>query len=240
MRITNGADQWEFTARQQALMLGLLSVRAGETVYRDELVSEMWHGLEQPTSIASSLTVCVHYIRTRIVKVGLMRETIKGVPNGYVLQIGDGTTDLAEFEELAKNARIAASEQWWEIAQQTATDALMLWRGQFLGGVATGPSLLEVSRYATGLRSEMQELKARAVLTLGNHAEAISGLLRLVLEQPMNLELRVLLIKAYWRNGMKTAAISACEQARRNFQNTAGADTVLVDLLDKMNRDEGI
>lgn len=240
MRVTNGADQWEFTARQQAIMLGLLTVRVGEVVYRDELIGEMWHGLDRPASIASSLTVCVHYIRTRFPKVGLMRETIKGVQGGYVLQIGDGTTDLAKLEALAKDARVAASEQWWEIAQQAADDALMLWRGSFLAGVATGPILSEVGRYATGLRTEMQELKARAMLARGNYAEAISVLLRLALENPRNEQIRILLITAYSRGGMRSAAIDACDQACRNFEGTGAAYAALTELRDRLARGEEI
>ncbi|HKY24178.1 MAG TPA: winged helix-turn-helix domain-containing protein, partial [Gaiella sp.] len=100
-------------------LLALLLLHRNEVVSGDRLIDGIW-GDSPPASAQNALQVHVHALR-RV----LGAERIETRPPGYVLHVGDGELDVERFERLA--------------AQGQAGEALALWRGPALAGLADEP-----------------------------------------------------------------------------------------------------
>jgi DNA-binding SARP family transcriptional activator len=222
MRVTRGLRSWEPNARHQQLTLGLLTVRAGQHVSRDEIRAELWAPGEVPGSSWTAMQVYVHHLRTGLLDLGLAREMIRTVPGGYRLDLGDSDTDIAQFKRIAAHARVAQNQGAWVQVQRAATDALSLWRGGFLMGMAAGPVLTACADEYNQIRWEMQEALATALLARGDNASAITHLLQLIAVEPARESLRVKLITAYWRADMRDRAVKAFDEARSAIQDEMG------------------
>lgn len=213
MRVTRGLRVWEPTSRHQQLVLGLLTIRAGENVAREEVRPELWTPDEVPSSYRTAMQVYIHHLRTGLMEIGLPREMIRTVSGGHRLDLGDSDTDIKQFATLAAHARIAQANGHWAQVQRAATDALSLWRGTFLMGMAVGPVLTAAAEHYTQVRSEMQETLVGALLARGDNEGAITQLLQLIALDPTRESLRVKLVTAYWRAGMRDRAVKAFAEA---------------------------
>jgi DNA-binding SARP family transcriptional activator len=206
--------------KQRAVLAALL-LDADRVVPVDELAEALW-GSEPPTS--ARVTVQNYVKRLRKALAGTGQARISTRPGGYVISVDTGELDVSRFELLLRAARAAARDSSWDAAAAQARAALALWRGEPLADIGSELlALREVPRLAE-LRLQAVEARIDADLHLGQHAEAIAELQRLVSAHPLREHLHELLMLALYRDGRQGEAHAAYQHARSVLIEELGAE----------------
>ena len=143
-------------ARQQTVLASLL-LRAGRTVPLERLVDELWE--KPPQKAAKTVEAYVSRLRHE-----LEPRAIESRPGGYALVLDGDKLDLADFEQIAAEGRAALAAGDCERAAELLHDALALWRGPALSGLASD-----------ALRSEAERLEEMRLQVLEDRLEADLG-----------------------------------------------------------------
>ena len=175
-------------------LLALLLLHRNEVVSGDRLIDGIW-GESPPASAQNALQVHVHALR-RV----LGAERIETRPPGYVLHVGDGELDVERFERLA--------------AQGQAGEALALWRGPALAGLADEPFARVEAARLEDARLAALEARIAADLETGRHTALTAELEALVAAHPHRERLRGQQMLALYRSGRQADALAAYREAR--------------------------
>ena len=182
----------------------MLLLEANRIVSSDRLIEALWETSPPPTALKA---VQVHVSQLRKV---LGRERLRTQAPGYVLQVETDEFDLARFEQLWAEGKLA--------------DALALWRG---------PPLPEFvfHRFA---QTEIARLEERRILCLeervqadlagGRHGALVAELERLVREQPLREGPRSQLMLALYRSGRQAEALQAYQDGRHVLVDELGIE----------------
>ena len=188
-------------------LLTLLLLHANEVVSLDRIVDDLWGERAPPTA-------------GKIVRnqVSQLRRIVDGqlatAGHGYRLDVPPGSVDVERFEALVVQGRHELHEGRPAAAADLLLTALSLWRG---------PPLAEFAyeRFALGEIARLEELRAAAIedrieaqLALGQHAEAIPELERMVDRYPLRERLRQQLMLALYRSGRQAEALEQYRQGR--------------------------
>ena len=210
--------------RQQAV-LGMLALRAGRVVSRDELVDAVW-GQQAPASAEGGVHTYVAGLR-RLLEPGRSRrgpgQVLATAGTGYVLRLNPEKVDAIVFErglQLGRRMR-AAGDLSQTIAALEA--ALAEWYGSAFAGVPGPFATAERVRLAE-LRSAAAEERADVLLELGRHEQAVPELAALVAEHPLRERMRGLLMIALYRCGRQAEALRTFHDARRVLGDELGID----------------
>jgi DNA-binding SARP family transcriptional activator/Flp pilus assembly protein TadD len=206
---------------KQRVVLAALLLNAGRVVAVEELAEALW-GTAPPPS--ARVTVQNYVKRLRQALGDTNRTRIGTRPGGYVIGVGAGELDVARFEELLGDARVAARDGSWDTAAARARAALALWRGEPLADA--GLELLaarEVPRLAD-LRLQALEIRIDTDLHLGRHAEVTTELRQLAGAYPLREKLHALLMLALYRNGRQAEALAAYRHARHVLIDELGIE----------------
>ena len=122
-----------------------------------------------------------------------------------MLRVGEGETDVDQFEELLERGRGQLGEGRPRDAEATLDEALALWRGRAYEDVAYEDFARDEIARLEERRLVAMEERFEAMLAGGRHVDAVAGLERLAAEQP--LRERVL--------GLLMLAVSEREASRR-------------------------
>ena len=194
-------------SRQRAVLAALL-LRANETASIGYLAEAVWDS--PPATPASNLRTYVSGLRQC-----LGAERLVTRPGGYALVVDDGELDLAEFEQLSAVGDEALRNANVQEAAEAFDRALRLWRGGPLEGSAAGPLLqAEVTRLEE-LRLAVVERHVTARLALGQHADLVGELRRLVADHPLREELWGQLMLALDRSGRRAEALHTYQEVYR-------------------------
>ena len=195
-------------------VLALLVLQANEVVRTDRLIEDLW-GADRPANAPGAL----HNHLSRLRK-DLGEDALATKPWGYVLRADPDAIDVRRFESLVDEARpLPARERSAKLA-----DALALWRGPALADLANEPALeAEVARLDE-LRQSAVEQRIDARLELGEHAEVIRELERLIAEHPLRERLRGQLILALYRSGRQAEALETYRETRRVLVDELGIE----------------
>jgi DNA-binding SARP family transcriptional activator len=188
-------------------LLALLALRRGRPASVDALIDDLW-GSDMPASPRNA--VQHHVARLRAT---LGQDAIVGTPNGYAL--ADASTDAIVFEDLLVEARAAMRDGDARTAADVASQALSLWRGAALEGLADTDSIRAEAARLEELRIDALEERFEAALELGEHREIVSGLQQAVHERPFRERLWRQLMLALYRSGRAADALEAYQSARR-------------------------
>ena len=206
--------------RQRAL-LAVLLLNAGRVVSVGEIADTLWGPASPPSA---SATVRNYVKRLRRVLGTADQSRILSRSPGYMIGVGPGELDVAEFEALFSGARDAARGGSFQTAAQQAQKALALWRGEPLADVESEAlALREVPRLAE-LRLQAAELWIEAELRLGRHGVVIAELERMAATHPLREHLHALLMLALYRDGRQAEALAAYQRARRVLVAELGAE----------------
>src|SRR5215217_4120155 len=104
---------------KQRALLAVLLLHANEVVSIDRLLDDLW-GSSPPATAAKSIQLYVSRLR-KVLGDGRLATRAPG----YVLQVERSELDVARFEQLDAEARVAEPER----AARKLRDALGLWRG---------------------------------------------------------------------------------------------------------------
>jgi DNA-binding SARP family transcriptional activator len=197
-------------------LLALLALRRGRPVSVDNLIDDLWDS-DLPASPRNAVQ---HHVARLRATVG--QDTIVGSPTGYALPAA--TTDAAAFEDLLAEARTALRRGDARSAADAAAQALALWRGPALDGLADTDSIRAEAARLEELRFDALEERFEAALELGEHREVVSELQLAVRERPFRERLWRQLMLALYRSGRAADALEAYQSARRAYVEELGLE----------------
>jgi DNA-binding SARP family transcriptional activator len=204
LEVIDGGVPLELGGAKQRALLAALLLERNRPVSSDRLVDALWE--EEPTETArKALQVYVSQLR----KV-LGRECVETRPPGYLLRVEAEELDLARFERLREEGRLA--------------EALALWRGPPLAEFAS-------HRFAQAEVARLEELRLACLeeridrdLAEGRHAELVGELEGLVKQHPLRERLRSQLMLALYRSGRQAEALEGYQKARRALVDELGIE----------------
>jgi len=209
--------------RKQRLLLAVLLVHAGEFVSREVLVDALWPA-QPPPSAVPTIESYVSRLRGLLRTVGGSAAVIESGPAGYRVERDGHRIDRDEFERLAVAARIALDCGDAPQAVARATEAVALWRGPALAGLADEIALRADVAALQERRVQVLETCAEATLACGRVSDAIAQLTVEVNRHPAREHLRALLMLALYRAGRQAEALEAYQQARSYLVEELGLE----------------
>jgi predicted ATPase/DNA-binding SARP family transcriptional activator len=214
--VVAGRGPLDVSGSKRHRLLALLALRRGRVLGVDELIDALW-GEALPAAPRNALQH--HVARLRAV---LGQETIAASDDGYALT--DATVDALRFEELLGEARVALREGDPAAAADSIAQALGLWRGPALHGLANTTWFSGEARRLEALRVDALEEQFEAALALGEHREIVSGLRAAVEENPFRERLWGQLMLALYRSGRQADALESFQGARRVLGKELGLE----------------
>ncbi|WP_432880958.1 BTAD domain-containing putative transcriptional regulator [Kribbella sp. CA-245084] len=204
-------------AARQRGVLALLAVRPGALAPRDWLVDQLWGGTPPP-SARTTLQSCVYRLRRQLEGSALR---IESRPDGYVLEVPAGESDLSEYERLVAAGRTALAEERAPDAVARFREALALWSGEFLADVDL-PAVRERAGELEEARLEVLETCLQADVGLGRHSAVVPELQTLVTRHPLRELPWQLLMTAQSRAGRRAEALDTYQRLWRVLDEQLG------------------
>ena len=199
---------------KQRALLAVLLLHANEVVSTDRLLDDLW-GSSPPATAVKSIQLYVSRLRKELGEGRLVTRA-----PGYVLRVERSELDVARFEQLVGEARVAEAER----AARKLREALALWRGRPLADLAYEPfAQAEIARLEE-LRLDALELRIEADLAGGRHTQLVGELEALVAEHPLRERLWMQLMLALYRSSRQAEALEAYRGARRVLDEQLGLD----------------
>ncbi|WP_406223361.1 BTAD domain-containing putative transcriptional regulator [Streptomyces decoyicus] len=224
-------------ARQRTI-LALLLLNPGRIVSVDTLVETVWNG-RPPATARTQVAICIAALRKRFKSEGCDNEVIVTAHPGYLLALENHYVDSVEFERLTLRAQEAAKEQRTSDAAALHEEALALWRGPALAGVA-GTLVEDEMERLEELRLAGYDGYVAAQLELGHHGDLIPGLVSVVRDHPLRERSRYALMLAQYRVGRRAEAMETFREGRAQFIEGLGLEPgpALRELHDAILRDD--
>jgi DNA-binding SARP family transcriptional activator len=193
--------------------LGLLALRAGQSVSRDELIEALWP-TEPPKTAPKVIQNVVLHLRQRLSS-GVGEVRLETTLTGYRLAAITEGLDTLMVRSLAQEGRTLSRLPTMRRPFVGYADAMSWWRGRPLS------ELDDVVGVAADLR-ELQELRGRlyeqlfeAELAAGRHEEVVAELEAALGVDRFRESLWRLLMVALYRAGHQADALAAYQRARK-------------------------
>jgi DNA-binding SARP family transcriptional activator/class 3 adenylate cyclase/ABC-type glycerol-3-phosphate transport system substrate-binding protein/type II secretory pathway predicted ATPase ExeA len=217
LEVTDGGRPVTLGGPRQRLVLAHLLLAANRIVTMEELIERVWDE-EPPHAARNTIQSYVSHLRA-----ALGPDRIEGRTPGYVLHAEPDELDVLRFEQLLRRSRRQLSTEPREAAA-TIDEALELWRGSPLSDLAEAPSLVgEIARLQELRTNAVEDLLA-ARLAVGEHAEVLPDLERLVAEHPLRERLWNHLVLARYRSGRQADALEGYRRAQELLADELGID----------------
>lgn len=205
------------SGKQQALLAALL-LRPGEAVSAPTLMEQVWGGAADRTV----LNVCV--MRLRRTLRDRDHALIRAEGSGYRVAVTAAAVDLHRFRQLSTRAGEAGAGGDRQRERALLREALSLWRGEALAGIASPVLQAEVVPILEEERLAAVERRLDADLACGAHAELIGELRGLVADHPFRERFWCQLLLALYRSGRQSEALAAYLTARRQLTEALGIE----------------
>ncbi|MFI7602485.1 BTAD domain-containing putative transcriptional regulator [Actinoplanes sp. NPDC049681] len=193
-------------------VLALLALAEGRVLSTERLIDGLWAG-GPPAAPRARVQGLVSSLRRKIGSVLITRDP------GYLLALPPGACDVARCEMLARRAASAEPAE----AAEKLREALALWHGEPLGGVAAPGVQADRARLAE-LRVSLLEDCFAAELALGRHTELVRELVAAVAAEPMRERLTGQLMTALYRSNRRAEALVAYQTLRERLAEELGSD----------------
>src|SRR4051794_7793141 len=207
------------TLKQQAL-LAVLLLNSDEVISRERLIDELW-GVAPPPTAGKAVQVYVSQLRKALAGNGTAIATRAG---GYLFQVSPHELDAARFQQLVAEGREQQAAMKIEEAAERFREALSLWRGAALAGLA-------FESHAQSEVERLEELRVAAVgdlvdceLALGRAEHVVGELEALVKQHPLRERLREQLMLALYRSGRQADALNVYREARETLVSELGIE----------------
>jgi DNA-binding SARP family transcriptional activator len=221
LEVWAGGDWQGIGAPKWRSVLAALLIKAGQIVPADELINEVWG--DKPPAKATNL-ISIYVLRLRRLLGDADGSVLVTRAPGYLLRLGPGDSDVQVFEALVREGGRAHAAGDPERAAAQLAEALALWRGSPLADVpATTLVETEAERLAE-LHLDAAELRIKAELACGSHAQVIPELRRLLADHSLREGLWLLLMQALDGAGRHAEALEAYSQARAVMADELGVD----------------
>src|SRR5215472_4986003 len=221
LEVWAGEDWQGIGAPKWRSVLAALLISAGQIVPVDVLINEVWG--ETPPAKAGNL-ISIYVLRLRRLLGDTDSTLLVTRAPGYLLRLAPGDTDAQVFESSVREGGRAFADGDPERAAAQLAEALALWHGSPLADVpATTLVETEAERLAE-LRLDAAELRIKAELACGSHAQVIPELRRLLADHSLREGLWLLLMQALDGAGRHAEALDAYGQARTVIADELGVD----------------
>jgi DNA-binding SARP family transcriptional activator len=207
--------------RRRAVLAALL-LRANTVASIGYLIRAAWEN--PPAAPESNLRTYIAGLRQMLREAGDSGARLTTQPNGYSLAVGPGELDIARFDELAAQGRLALRGSDFVAAAEYFRTALSLWRGQPLEGEALGPVLHAETVRLQERRFTIVGQYNQACLELGQFADLAQELRWLISEHPLREEPCAQLMLALHRSGRQAEALEVFQQARERLVRELGIE----------------
>ncbi len=197
-------------------LLALLALDAGRFVSAERLIDGL-HGEHSPEGAAEALQSQVSRLRRRLRDGGAPDGLVEFTPAGYRLAVDPAAVDVHRFERLTARARETADPA---VRLELLTEALALWRGPALDGLADPPRAARLAE----LRLAATEDRVEAGLALGHHERLVAELRELTREHPLRERLTAQLVRALHGSGRAAEALVVFAEIRERLADELGAD----------------
>jgi ABC-type transport system substrate-binding protein/DNA-binding SARP family transcriptional activator len=208
---------------KQRLLLAILVLHAGELVARSEIIDALWPE-DPPASAAQSVESYVSRIRAALRAAGAAQPILASAPGGYRLLRDGNRFDRDAFTELASRARAAFEDGDARAASELAGEALALWHGPALAGLAEERAIRGDAAALEDQRLQALETRADAQLTIGDHTQVIAELRAEATRHPERERVHELLMVALYRAGRQTDALQVYREARDHLSQELGLE----------------
>ncbi|MGP4026004.1 tetratricopeptide repeat protein [Actinomadura sp. 3N407] len=205
---------------KERCVLAVLLMAPGRPVTSEVLIDRVW-GEDAPARAKDLLYPHMTRLRRSLQALG-EEVRLEQTSGAYVLKVDPDTVDYHRFRSLCGQARAIADSGHPDEAVRLLDEALRLWRGDPLRGVA--------GRWAESRGRDMRDEllgaaldRARLELDLGEHAKLIVELNELVDRFPDHEKAVELLMLALHRSGRTAEALRAFERARQRLAAELGA-----------------
>lgn len=216
LQVRIGDGEVALPGMRPSIVLASLALSAGRTVSPEVLIDHVW-GDRLPLSAADSLHSLVSRLRGAVGADVIQTAT----GGGYRLDVDADQVDLLRFRRQIEEAGRAEDP---EKTRHVLNEALELWRGDPLGGLASErlhrdvvPGLVEEYLSALERRIELD-------LAAGLHSTLIAELRDLVARHPLRETLWRLLIIALDESGRRADALDAYHRLRVDLRERLGID----------------
>jgi DNA-binding SARP family transcriptional activator len=216
--VFQGGAEVALAGRKQRTVLAALLLARGGVVSDDRLSTLLW-GWDPPATRSAQIYTYVSRLRRRL---GPEIRLVRRAP-GYLLDIGDTSFDLAEFERMVGEGDEALTSGRFERAAGRLRAALGMWRGPALAHVTRFLAEVELPRLEEA-RLTALESRVEADLALGRHHGLAAELVRLVAEHPARERFRAQLMLALYRCDRQSDALRVYEEGRRLLADELGLD----------------
>jgi DNA-binding SARP family transcriptional activator len=208
-------------SRQRAV-LGALALHAGTVLPVARLVNLLW-GDDPPRTAVRTVHSHVARIRQALDDCGLPSILVtRG--HGYVLEVPSEMVDVHRFERHLRVARKDIAAGAIDRAVASLRRGIALWRGDaFVDAALAGWGTAEIDRLHESRFSAVEDLWD-CLLRLGEHADAVRELPRLLATHPTRERLAGLHMLALYRTGRHTDALEAFHGLRRGLADEFGVD----------------
>lgn len=192
----------------------MLLLEPGYVVTVARLMRELWGDTPPPTA-AKNIQGYVHRLRRILADAGVTVRT----GGGYALETEPGDVDVTQFRRLVS----AATRRPPAEADDLLTDALGLWHGPALAGIATD-SVRADARRLEAERLDAVERQSQIRVESGRHLDVIPVLTQLVCDEPLRENPYALLMTALYRAGRYAEALATYRDARSVFVAELGTE----------------
>jgi DNA-binding SARP family transcriptional activator len=200
---------------QLRVLLAVLALAGGRSVTAEALIARLW-GEELPEHPPASLANLLYRLRQ-----ALGRDAVLGTTDGYSLAIGPDDVDVLRFRRLLAEA---AGERDPAATRTLLDEALALWRGEPLAGVA-GEALreMEVPRLTEEYLAA-REQRIALDMAQGRRDQVLEELNELTARYPLRETLWRQLLLGLAAASRQAEALAAYEVARRRLSEELGTD----------------
>ena len=186
--------------RQERCLLAILLLEAGRIVTIDRLVDLLWDG-DAPEAARAVVHTYVRRLRTALEPYDVVIRTRSG---GYLVEVDRHAVDVSQFTGLAHRAAGVGDPA---ARVRLCDQALDLWRGPLLAGLADDPLRRRLDGALTELRLTTVELRAEAQLGTRRPDRVVTDLIPLAERHPTRERLVANLMTALYRCGRQADAL---------------------------------
>ncbi len=221
--------------RPQAI-LAVLAVHANRVVPQEQLIQGGWDG-RPPRTAPAVLRTYIAQLRAamepdaarhagRASRSDDSRDwrLLLTQGRGYVLRATAGQVDAQRFGTVSGEGRRALARGSPAEAADLLSEALALWRGPALMGLAELDALRGHARRLDEDRWQAVEDRMEADLACGRHASLVGELQALVDEEPLRERLCGQFMRALYRCGRQVSALSVYRSLRARLADELGVD----------------
>jgi DNA-binding SARP family transcriptional activator/tetratricopeptide (TPR) repeat protein len=207
--------------RQERTVLAVLALDVGRVVAMERLIDLLWPRA-LPADPRAGLQAMASHLRRALGRSGGRRPVLVSVAGtGYRLDVDPHLVDLHRFRAAVEVARGLVEPRDRALAYD---DAVALWQGPALGGVASPDVLAAVAASLEAARQDAQEEGIRAWLAAGEPDAVLDRLVAMVEERSLASRPRALLMTALYRCGRRAEALDCYRQARQVWVGELGLE----------------